>query len=94
MINQHTSTPALTAQYEELGPSKTFEIPLASIPTDHSVEQKTIYLASLREAVNNLREQLNVFLTEKMAQETTNGASGVNDTIEEDNYGEDIVEET
>lgn len=61
---------------------------------------KTAYLSELRSSIKGMQGDINVFLTAKMAEDqknpTTNGAqtnSKGKDEIEEDKYGEEVVEE-
>ena len=84
----------LVAEYAGTGGSKTFELPQQALSDKHSTEEKTAYLAALRESVVVLREQMNAFLTEQMELDKITGVLGIDDPNEEENYGEEVVEET
>lgn len=95
----------LKANYESPGETKAFVHHISSsCPSDPSVEQKTAYLSELRHSARKLQEQINVFLTEKMAQDkardvqsstkdSTSRDAKSKDEIEEENYGEEQPED-
>lgn len=101
------STTTLRAVYTSPQPanqSKTFEHQLPSIPvvsdseSPEAVNAKSAYLASLRQVVPKLQEEVNVFLTERMEEDKkTAEAQGTKqsekEAKEEENYGEENVEE-
>ncbi|KAG0646186.1 hypothetical protein D0Z07_8102 [Hyphodiscus hymeniophilus] len=76
-------------------------IPPSDAPTD-----RTAYLSALRKATVTMQEQINKELTQRMEEDKAREAAGVNGTSkakakdktvdeskEEDNYGEEVPEE-
>lgn len=72
--------------------------------TNPTVPDKTAYLAKMRQSVATLQEEVNKELTQRMEEDKTraadeaakNGkaaAAAVDETKEEDNYGEEVQEE-
>lgn len=72
-------------------------------PSDKAFD-KTTYLAALRNATATMQEQINKELTQRMEEDKAKEAEGINGTLkvkargvdeskEEDNYGEEVVEE-
>ena len=77
-----------------------------SAPPSENPSDKTAYLGALRKATATMQEQINKELTQRMEEDKTteaagvNGASkskakakGVDESKEEDNYGEEVPEE-
>jgi hypothetical protein len=86
----------LTAVYTSPTATNTFSSPLQSAPTQQSSSsEKSQYLADLRQKVAQLQDDINRFLTEKMDQDkaATDGAPSKDDPMEEDMYGEEVVDE-
>ena len=57
---------------------------------------RTAYLSALRSSVQELQGQVNTFLTQKMEEEKAIAAAGaktVDESKEEENYGEEVVED-
>ncbi|KAI9741188.1 MAG: hypothetical protein M1834_002901 [Cirrosporium novae-zelandiae] len=97
MSSQHSSSsqPTLKATYASPTDSKLFTYPLSNTSTPSNIEEKTAYLAELRESVVKLQGDINTLLTQKM--EDTK-AAGSNKQLqveveEEENYGEEIIAE-
>jgi hypothetical protein len=88
--------PTLHAKYASPKTAQSFEHPLPAISPNHSTAEKTAYLSALRSSVVKLQEEINVFLTRKMDEDSATGhgaATKVYDEKEEENYGEEVVEE-
>ena len=86
----------LIASYASPTGTKVFERNLPSLPPQFSTEQKTSYLSALRSSVVKLQEDVNTFLTTKMAEDKMNApqtAGKLDDKKEEENYGEEVVED-
>jgi hypothetical protein len=86
----------LTAVYTSPTATNTFSSPLQSTPTQHTdTTEKSQYLADLRDKVAHLQQDINQFLTEKMDQDkaATDGAPNTDNNIEEDMYGEEVVDD-
>jgi uncharacterized phage infection (PIP) family protein YhgE len=86
----------LTAVYTSPTATNTFSSPLQSTPTQHTdTIEKSQYLADLRDKVSQLQQDINQFLTEKMDQDkaATDGAPSNDNHIEEDMYGEEVVDD-
>jgi len=86
----------LTAVYTSPTATNTFSSPLQSIPTQHSdTTEKSQYLADLRQKATQLQQDINQFLTEKMDQDkaATDGPSNNDNHIDEDMYGEEVVDD-
>ena len=89
----------LMAHYKSPAGTKDFNLPLsAKCPTNPSVEEKTTYLSELRASTKKLQENINAFLTQKMAEDKvrTMDASSTSkkmDEVEEENYGADAGEQ-
>lgn len=94
----------LSATYSS--PSNASFTHMQKIPTPPSdkTTDRTAYLSALRKATSSMQEQINKELTARMEEdkakdaEGVNGASkakakGVDESKEEDNYGEEVVEE-
>jgi hypothetical protein len=95
-INLTNMSAHLTAVYTSPTATNTFSSPLQSAPTQQSSSsEKSQYLADLRQKVAQLQDDINRFLTEKMDQDkaATDGAPSKDDPMEEDMYGEEVVDE-
>jgi len=93
--------PLLQATYASPTSDQTFRYSLPAISADPSTDDKTSYLAALRESVVKLQDEVNTFLTRKMEEDKAaeGGAAvqaqsgGVDDRKEEEQYGEEVVDE-
>ncbi|KAI4727133.1 hypothetical protein E4T49_05078 [Aureobasidium sp. EXF-10728] len=86
----------LTAVYTSPTATNTFSSPLESTPTQQpSPSEKSQYLAQLRQKVAQLQDDINQFLTKKMDDDkaATDGAASKDEDMEEDMYGEEVVDE-
>ncbi|KAH0388375.1 hypothetical protein KCU89_g16859, partial [Aureobasidium melanogenum] len=86
----------LTAVYTSPTATNTFSSPLQSAPTQPSSStEKSQYLGDLRQKVSQLQDDINQFLTKKMDQDkaATEGAASKHEDIEEQMYGEEVVDE-
>ncbi len=94
----------LSAHYESPTGTKDFNLPLsAKCPPNPNVEEKTIYLSELRASTKKLQENVNAFLTQKMAEDKAHEANPdvtdskskakKRDDVEEENYGEEAAED-
>ena len=94
----------VTARYESPTGTKDFNLPLVSSrPFKPTVEEKTAYLSELRANTKQLQENINTFLTEKMAEDKAHESQAVStaskskgkmkDEIEEEKYGEEVAED-
>ena len=83
----------LSAHYSSpTGKSQSFSHSLAAEVT--TIKQKTEYLASLRESLTRLQNEVNAFLTVQMDEDKATAAGAgarVDDRAEEENYGEEKV---
>ncbi|KAF2447252.1 hypothetical protein P171DRAFT_430161 [Karstenula rhodostoma CBS 690.94] len=80
--------PSLTATYaapSASDPPFTHELPPLPAATD--TPARTAYLAALQSATKALQDDINAFLTQKMADDKTAA-----DAKEEENYGEEVVD--
>ncbi|KAF1812501.1 hypothetical protein P152DRAFT_473666 [Eremomyces bilateralis CBS 781.70] len=76
------------------GPSeaKDFSAPLLTMPDgQEGSAELSDYLQAARREIGNLQDQINTFLTQKMADEAAKGVTV--DAKEEDLYGEENVED-
>lgn len=94
------SQTSLTASYKSPdNPSFGVNEPLPTLPaTAASVDEKTKYLNSLREAITSAQDQINTELTQRMEDDKARLAAGapgnkIDDAKEEENYGEEVPEE-
>ena len=97
MSSHHSEEPRteLTALYT--GPSSTNDF-THSLPSSspQSTEEKTNYLSALRKSVVQLQAEVNELLTTKMDEDkAAQGAMAhhVDESREEENYGEEVTEE-
>ena len=92
------------AHYESPAGTKDFNLPLSTKSSSApNVREKTAYLSELRASTKRLQENINAFLTEKMAEDKAREAKGdaqgsktrapVKDDIEEEHYGEEALED-
>lgn len=91
---------ALRADYSSPSDKQEFSQQLsAKCPPNASTAQKTAYLSELRASTKKLQENINTFLTAKMEQDKARDArekgakAKTRDEIEEEQYGEEVVEE-
>ena len=76
-----------------------FQTTAVACPREPTVEQKTIYLAELRQNVKQMQQNINAFLTAKMSEDKTRQgeaekmAAKSKDEIDEELYGEEQPEE-
>lgn len=88
--------PILSADYLSADGSVKFVQHLPPLTSDHTTDEKTAYLSSLRSSVIKLQEDVNTFLTKRMGEEKASSASSaktIDDKKEEENYGEEVVED-
>ncbi|KAF9878489.1 Gon7 family protein [Colletotrichum karsti] len=92
-----TAAPALTFSATYTSPANepfTHTEPIPAPPTS-GVDDRTAYLNSLRKAIGTAQETINRELTARMEEDKAreaggkNGASAVDDALEEENYGEE-----
>ncbi|KAE8442044.1 hypothetical protein EG329_003901 [Mollisiaceae sp. DMI_Dod_QoI] len=93
----------LSATYNSLANAPFTHTTKLPSPATTTPKDRTAYLGSLRTAVADLQEKINTELTSRMEEDkareaSTNGTSapkskGVDESKEEDNYGEEVVEE-
>lgn len=95
-----TSSPTrfvLKAEYAAPTSSKQFSHTLPSCTTT-STKEKSVYLSALRASVVRLQDEVNIFLTDKMEEDKTLaalvGVKGDDDQKDEENYGEEVVDES
>lgn len=87
----------LKAHYASPDGTKTFVHPLNAPQNPESTKEKTAHLSALRTSVTKLQEEVNVFLTQKMEEDkamVSDRGGKVDDKQDEDNYGEELVDET
>ncbi|KAK7544022.1 uncharacterized protein J3D65DRAFT_672807 [Phyllosticta citribraziliensis] len=85
------STHALTATYTSPNDAapKTFSRDLPTVSSDPSTDEKTAYLAALRNRVSELQADVNAYVTQKMEEDKKSAGDDVNDAALEANYGEE-----
>lgn len=82
----------VTAKYAGPSESKDFSAALPAMPEGQEGSSVlSDYLHAARKEIGTLQDQINTFLTQKMAEDA--GKGGAADTKEEDLYGEENVEE-
>jgi hypothetical protein len=82
--------PSLTATYAVPGAApKVFSSALPGLSTPPTTSARTAYLSTLSTSVRTLQDDLNAFLTQKMADDKAAG----DDAKAEEAYGEEIVDE-
>lgn len=99
-----TTSTRLVAVYSSPDGGKTFAHPLAPLPssaaTPLSTATKTQYMASLRQSIPKLQDEINEFLTDKMEQDKkaagtheSDGAKANHEAKAEHDYGEEAADE-
>ncbi|KAI5200514.1 hypothetical protein E4T39_05637 [Aureobasidium subglaciale] len=87
----------LTAVYTSPTATNTFSAPLSSAPTKTtSPQERSQLLGDLRDKVVQMQEDINQYLTRKMDQDkaaTEGGAESNHEDLEEQMYGEEVVDE-
>ncbi|OCK79657.1 hypothetical protein K432DRAFT_405396 [Lepidopterella palustris CBS 459.81] len=68
---------------------KIFIHPLPTLRTSIASD-RTAYLSTLRSSITLLQTSINAFLTQRMEEDNTASAKGVDEAKEEENYGEEI----
>ena len=94
--NEESRQLGLYASYLAVKESHNFSHPLPPLPPEFSTKEKTQYLSTLRSTVAEMQKEINVFLTTKMEEDNAQMAAKgtkVDDTMEEANYGEELVDE-
>lgn len=98
--NGYQGVETLRASYKGPNDAKDFARKTAvGCPRNPTTEQKTAYLAELRQNVKQVQQDVNTFLTEKMSEdkirqgEADKKAAKTKDEIEEELYGEEQPEE-
>lgn len=90
--SQHAISATYSAPAEQ---SETFRINMPPCSPDSSTEDRTKYLGDLRTSISQIQGQVNEFLTQKMEKDkTAAGTEAANETKEEENYGEEVPEDT
>ncbi|CAF9908592.1 MAG: hypothetical protein GOMPHAMPRED_006206 [Gomphillus americanus] len=84
----------LTADYEGPTGKKHMQHEIGVVPSDISTTERVQYLAVLRSAVVALQEETNTFLTRKMEEDNQTASGNVDDKKEEENYGEEVVDDS
>jgi len=95
-----TQDSMLCADYSAFAAAKNFQyaqVPLGGQPTP---KETTAYIASLRNSLLEMQNDINAYLTQKMEEDkaaaATNGngiADKVDEQKEEENYGEEVEDE-
>jgi hypothetical protein len=81
-----------TAPNEE---AKVFKQNLPATKESPSTEERTEYLIKLRAGIIQIQSETNVFLTTKMEEDKVKaGQVALNDEKEEENYGEEIADDS
>ena len=94
--NDSSQQSTLHAAYQSPKESHAFSHSLPVLVQGFSTKDKTQYLSALRSAVVNMQKDVNVFLTAKMEEDKeqmTTGEAKVDDSKEEENYGEEVAED-
>jgi len=84
---------SLAASYNSPSGTKQFHHAIDNRTTD-----KTNYLSQLRASTKNLQDDINDFLTQKMEEDKKTGVeaaakSKTKEDLEEENYGEEVVDD-
>ncbi|KAF2272901.1 uncharacterized protein EI97DRAFT_194196 [Westerdykella ornata] len=86
------SMPALKAEYTSpTCQSYDHAVELPAISSSPSTDERVDYLRAMQSGIKTLQENLNKFLTEKMAEEKASGEKK-EDVEAEENYGEEVVD--
>ncbi|KXJ87142.1 hypothetical protein Micbo1qcDRAFT_236575 [Microdochium bolleyi] len=97
------SGPRLTAAYTS-PTNDPFTLDADPLPSASSLEpstqQKSAHLAALRAAATKMQDDINAHLTQRMDEDNKRAAAVANkdgkqadEAVEEDNYGEEVVDE-
>lgn len=85
----------LSASYTGPVKSKVFEVKVSELPTSPSTHERINYITQLRSNVKDVQEQINGFLTKEMEEDNAvAGATKISDSKEEENYGEEVLDES
>jgi hypothetical protein len=92
----------IEAAYSSPTGQESFRHVLPVLEAQHSTEEKTNYLAAIRNKIPLLQEQINQFLTQKMEEDKSKGAKPISnrkhgsadESKEEENYGEEVIDES
>jgi hypothetical protein len=90
------SSNAIVAKYTSPSETKDFTCPIsAKCSTKPTVAERTANLNELRSNTKKLQNDINTFLTEKMAEDKASDTNGkkAKDEVDEDNYGEEGAED-
>ena len=92
------STPVFL-EIDYTGPkgSTSFSQKLTPLPPKYTTEAKTAYLVNLRLSITEMQGKVNQLLTAQMErdnQDTNGGAAAVDNAKEEENYGEEVVDDS
>lgn len=86
---RHASMPSLAATYTSpTSPSQFFSARLPAISSPPSTADRVAYLEQLASSLKTLQDDVNIFLTQKMAQD-----KACDDTKAEETYGEEVADE-
>ena len=87
---------SLTADYSSDTGQKQFKHDIGAVSEASSTKDRVEYLAKLRSSVTKLQDEVNVFLTKKMDEDKALDGKNksLDDKKEEENYGEEVVEES
>jgi len=95
-----TQDSMLRADYSAFGATKDFQYPQVALGDQPAPKETTAYIASLRNSLLEMQNDINAYLTEKMEEDkaaaATNGigiANKVDEQKEEENYGEEVEDE-
>ena len=86
----------LTADYQNEQDTARFQRSPGYITADAPTAQRVDYLSALRSSVVEIQAEINVFLTKKMDEDkaAAGKTESLIETKEEENYGEEVVEES
>lgn len=97
-----TDQTTLAASYKSPTDTKQFQYALDTTVTPNTQldnKTQTNYLSQLRASTKNLQDDINDFLTQKMEEDKKNSLessatkSKTKDEVEEENYGEEVVDD-
>ncbi|KAF2668176.1 hypothetical protein BT63DRAFT_270032 [Microthyrium microscopicum] len=92
-LNPEASDTVLKASYTAPNAQTNWERQLPNNPPNPSTQERTTFLSALRQKITDLQADINVFLTQKMQEDNALAGAAVNDTKEEENYGEEVAED-
>jgi len=95
-MSRDHSTTTVEAGYFSPTEKREFMESVQQAPTVGGTREKTAYLPSLRKSVLQVQDKINAFLTQKMEGDKAGAPPGAkisDDRMEEENYGEEVVEE-